>query len=106
VAAFLADDPALINSGGAHGISLLFHAALSGDLSLLDFLVEQGNRQDADEALHIAAGRGDTDLAKWFLARGADVTVRNFQNMTPLQVAEANEQAEVAALLRQHGAVG
>lgn len=105
VAAFLADDPALINSGGAHNISLLFHAALSGDLSLLEFLVEQGNTQTANEALHIAAARGDRALAEWFLARGADLTVRNFQNMTPLQVAEANDQEAVAALLRQHGAV-
>jgi ankyrin repeat protein len=104
VAAFLAEDPALINSGGAHGIPLLFHAALSGDVSLLEFLVERGNTQEADEALHIAAASGDVPLAQWFLARNADVTALNFQNMTPLQVAEANEQAEIAALLRQHGA--
>jgi ankyrin repeat protein len=104
VAAFLADDPTLINSGGAHNIPLLFHAALSGELSLLEFLVEKGNTQEADEALHIAAARGDLALAEWFLARGADVTARNFQNMTPLQVAEASEQEEVAALIRQHGA--
>jgi ankyrin repeat protein len=104
VAAFLAEDPALINSGGAHGIPLLFHAALSGDVSLLEFLVERGNTQEVDEALHIAAASGDVPLAQWFLVRNADVTALNFQNMTPLQVAEANEQAEFAALLRQNGA--
>jgi hypothetical protein len=83
---------------------LLFHAALSGDISLLEFLVEQGNTQAASEALHLAAARGDMALAEWFLARGADVTTRNFQNRTALQVAEASGQEEVAALLRQYGA--
>jgi ankyrin repeat protein len=43
-------------------------------------------------------------LAEWFLARGADVTTRNFQNRTALQVAEASGQEEAAALLRQYGA--
>jgi ankyrin repeat protein len=104
VAAFLAEDPALINSGGAHDIPLLFHAALSGDISLLEFLVEKGNTQAAYEALHLAAARGDMTLAEWFLARGADVTTRNFQNRTALQVAEASGQEEAAALLRQYGA--
>ncbi|MCB8945635.1 MAG: ankyrin repeat domain-containing protein [Ardenticatenaceae bacterium] len=105
VAAFLEADPTLVNSGGAHGISLLFHGALSGDLALLDFLVEKGNTQKAEGALHVAAARGDVALARWLLEHGADVTGRNFQEKTALEVAEANEQGAVAALLRDYGAV-
>jgi ankyrin repeat protein len=104
VAAFLANDPDLINSGGAHNIPLMFHAALSGDLALMQFLAEKGNTQTADNALHIAANRGDTAMTQWLLDRGADVNTKNFQDMTPLQIAAAQEQAEVAALLRNYGA--
>ena len=106
VAAFLVNDPDLINSGGAHNIPLMFHAALSGDLALMQFLAEKGNTQTADNALHIAANRGDTAMTQWLLARGADVNTTNFQDMTPLQIAEAQEQAEVAALLQSYGATG
>jgi ankyrin repeat protein len=105
VAAFLANDPDLINSGGAHNIPLMFHAALSGDLTLMQFLAEKGNTQTADNALHIAANRGDTAMTQWLLDRGADVNTKNFQDMTPLQIAETKEQAEVAALLRNYGAM-
>jgi ankyrin repeat protein len=105
VAAFLANDPDLINSGGAHNIPLMFHAALSGDLALMQFLAEKGNTQTADNALHIAANRGDTAMTQWLLDRGADVNTKNFQDMTPLQIAETKEQAEVAALLRNYGAM-
>jgi ankyrin repeat protein len=82
----------------------MFHAALSGDLALMQFLAEKGNTQTADNALHIAANRGDTAMTQWLLARGADVNTKNFQDMTPLQIAAAQEQAEVAALLRNYGA--
>src|SRR3712207_1734486 len=44
VAAFLAADPALANSAGAHGIPVLFHAALSGKTEIADLLVAQIGR--------------------------------------------------------------
>src|SRR5689334_3077462 len=36
VAAFLREDPALANKPGVHGISLLFHAALGGNIGIAD----------------------------------------------------------------------
>lgn len=104
VATFLEAEPQLINSGGAHNISLLFHAALSGDLSLLDFLVDKGNTQKGDDVLPIAARRGDLALAQWLLDHGAGVTARNFQDKTALQIAEEGKEEAVAALLRDYGA--
>lgn len=105
VVQFLEDDASLINSGGAHNISLLFHAALSGDLALLKLLVERGNTQSADQPLLVAVGRGDGQMASWLLARGADVAVTDFKQRTPLAIAEANADATMIALLKEYGAV-
>jgi ankyrin repeat protein len=104
VAAFLRADASQASSNGAHGIPLLFHAALSGRTEMADLLVAHGGGQGRDAALHGATRPGHTAMVRWLLERGAAVNTPNFQGKTPLQVALEAGHHEIADLLRQYGA--
>ena len=104
VAAFLATDPTQANATGAHGIPVLYHAALSGNPQVADVLLAHGGGAGLDDAVHGATRFGHVAMAEWLLAHGARPVARNFAGHTPLQVAEERGDAALAALLRQHGA--
>ena len=53
--------------------------------------------------LHWAAAMGREDAARVLLEKGADPNVLSGSGLTPLDVADANGTAGVAALLQQHG---
>ena len=99
VTQFLDETPELVNGNGVHGISLLYHAALSGNVELVEMLAERGNTQSPDQPLLGAVSYGRIDMAKWLLARGADKTITNFQNKTALDIASQLENEELIALL-------
>ena len=99
VAAFLDESPELVNGNGVHGISLLYHAALSGNVELVEMLVERGNTQSPDQPLLAAASYGRIEMAKWLLERGADKTTTNFQNKTALDIAKLRKDEALITLL-------
>lgn len=99
VAAFLDQDPKLVNGNGVHGISLLFHAALSGNVEQAEMLAQRGNNQNPDQPLLAAAMYGRTAMAKWLLERGADKTAKNFRDQTALDIAQLNEDQALIELL-------
>ena len=99
VAQFLDETPELVNGNGVHGISLLYHAALSGNIELVEMLVARGNTQSPDQPLLAAAGYGRIPMAKWLLARGADKSATNFQNKTALDIAKLLEDEKLIVLL-------
>lgn len=103
VATFLASDPALATSAGAHGITILFHTALSGKTEIADLLVAHGGGVGAGPALNAATPRGHRAMVEWLLAHGADPNVANFQGKLPVRIALDNGHPEIADLLRQHG---
>jgi uncharacterized protein len=105
VARFLNAEPALANACGVHGISLCYHAALSGNLDVLELIDQAGGHAGLDEALHAATRFGHTPVVAWLLEHGAtNLTIRNFEEKTPVQVALDKGYAEIVTLLRQHGA--
>lgn len=100
VAAFLKKDPALANGVGVHGISLLYHAALSGRVDLVEMLTEAGNSQSPDQPLLAAVYKGHQEMARWLLNRGATPSATNFQDKTALEIAEEFEDWEMVSLLK------
>jgi ankyrin repeat protein len=100
VRAMLKADPALANARGAHGITVMFHAAFSGNLEVAELLKTAGCNEGYNHALHAAIAGKHADMVAWLLANGVTVAdVPDFQNKTPLERAEASGQPEVVALL-------
>jgi tetratricopeptide (TPR) repeat protein len=56
--------------------------------------------------LHEAATRGNTDVAKLLIEKGADVNAKDYHNYTPAVVAEENKHPELAAMIRKQGGKG
>jgi ankyrin repeat protein len=101
---FLEEDPELANAAGAHGISLLFHTAYSGDVSIAEAIVAAGgSTSSAGHAVHAAVSKGHQEMISWLLERGADPNVPDFQGRTPLAVAEKQGNEAIAVLLRNAG---
>jgi ankyrin repeat protein len=105
VAHLLVQDAANAKQGGAHGIPLMSHVALSGDTDIADMVFAAGGTEGISFALHAAINKGHLNMVKWLIEHGAtDFSVKNWQDKTPLQVAVENNFDDIAALLREHGA--
>lgn len=105
VAAFLRENPELAKANGVHGISILFHAASSGNIEIVEMLVANGGGADAGNALHAAVRPGHTEMVEWLLARGGDPNTPDFSGKTTLDVALAQGHTAIADTLRAHGGV-
>jgi ankyrin repeat protein len=105
VRAFLAADPGLANARGAHGIPVMFHAAMSGSVEVTEVLRAHGCDEGYSSALHGAINFGHRDMVAWLLDHGAtQLDVKDYQDKTPLRRAEESGLTEIAELLRQRGA--
>lgn len=107
VASFLQADPRLAHATGAHGIPVLFHAAICGHTAAADLLVAHGADVHAGEggntALHGAARFGQTDMVEWLLNHGAHVNALDYERKTPLRVAVETGHVAAAEMLRRRG---
>jgi|WetSurMetagenome_2_1015567.scaffolds.fasta_scaffold142261_1 ankyrin repeat protein len=85
-------------------------AARAGDLAKVKALLKTNpdlisNRdQFGRMPLHWAAWDGQQDVAELLLAKGADVNVKDKDNLTPMHAAAAGGHKSVAELLLVHGA--
>ena len=106
VAAFLSEDASLANARGAHGISILFHAAMSGNIDVTELLLAHGGGEGINDALHGAVAYNHIAMAQWLLAHGVtDVNTLNYEDKTPLKVAHERGFSDMADVLRAHGGV-
>jgi ankyrin repeat protein len=104
VAAFLKQDSSLANARGAHGIPVLFHAAMSGQTEVAALLLEHGGGEGINTALHGAVNFGHIEMVRWLLEHGVtNVNAPNYEQKTPLSVATELGYTEIANLLREHG---
>ena len=102
--AFFQQDAAQAKRPGAHGIPMMFHAAISGSMEMTELLEEFGGGQDYSWALCGAAGWAWPELTERMLQRGADVNYVR-QERTPLDWAERVDGNDaVISILRAHGA--
>jgi ankyrin repeat protein len=103
---------ALSLAAGASGEADLLKAIRQGDAAAVKALLAQGTRADAKyrydrTALSFAADRGDVEIVKLLLERGADVNAKDtFYSATPLTWAAANGHVEVVRLLLGRDATG
>ena len=87
VRVFLDADPSLATAKGAHKITVLFHAAMSGKTEIADLLVERGGGEGAAHAIHGAISYGHLDMTRWLLEHGAknDLSVLNYEGNPPFR---------------------
>jgi ankyrin repeat protein len=96
-------DPSLANSGGAHNIPLIFHAAIGGNYELARFLADRGADTGpavSGSLLHAAIRANHAEMAAWALSLGADPDALDFENKTARQHAEELGRADIVALLQ------
>jgi ankyrin repeat protein len=113
VAFWLERDPTLIHERGAHDFPVMWYAVIGGaSLEAAELLLQHDAPVDQESvgttALHWCAARGALDLASFLIERGADPEAVGYKwsrdGETPLQLAVANGEAEMAALLKEAGA--
>jgi ankyrin repeat protein len=99
-------DPSLINARGAHGISLMAHAAWGNNVELAKMLFERGARTGMSHALGNAVMKGDVRMARWIIENGnPDFKWRNYEGKSLLNIASEAPNSDMITLLREHGAV-
>ncbi len=92
-------------------VTSLHSAAAARQLEIARVLLAHGanvNARQADSGftpLHEAAANGDRELAKLLLEKGADLNAKMKDGKTPLTFALSRSQPELAAFLRERGAV-
>ncbi len=101
----LDEDPSLIHARGAHGISLMAHAAWSNNVALASMLFERGATQGMSHALGNAVAKGNVRMARWIIEHGhPDFNWRNYEGKSLLDIAAEAPDKEMITLLREHGA--
>lgn len=102
-----------IDARDQHGQTALMNTAHAGQLELVRLLVEAGADLDVTakynlSALMLSLIAHHTEVARLLIEAGADVNIRSteaFQRKTALSLAEDAGYAEIAALLKQRGAI-
>ena len=109
---WLKRDPSLINERGAHDFPVMWYAVIGGgSVEMAELLAHHHVPLDQESvgttALHWCVRRGDRDLVRWLIERGADPEPVGFRNsrdgQTPLQVAIADDRSQMVALLKDLG---
>jgi len=106
VLALLAANSAVATCKGPHGLTMLYHTAISGDLIIAYALkaLLPPNAKDYNQALSAAARDGHLPMTKWLLENGAtNPNSPDFFGKTPLTVALEKGFADVAEEFRRHG---
>jgi uncharacterized protein len=106
VTAMVAKDAQQTQLCGSHGIPLMFHAALGGDMTVVETLVAHGADVNAGDgintALHGAVLTNRAELAEWLLAHDADPSLKDYAGNTPLTVGIELKRASVIEVLQRH----
>ncbi len=106
IAALLAVNPSVANAKGPHGFTLLYHAAISGDVAIAEALKPHlaPEAKDFNQALSAAARDGQLAMTSWLLKNGVtNPNVPDAFQKTPLAIALEKGFREVAEELRRNG---
>lgn len=107
VLGLLKADPQTATIKGPHNLTLLYHAAIGGDVVIAEAikpLLPADSSKEFNGALSAAARDGRLDMTKWLLANGVtNVNAPDGFKKTPLKIALEKGHVEVASVLREHG---
>jgi hypothetical protein len=108
VLALLQAEPATATTKGPHGLTLLYHAAIGGDVEIAaaikPLLPVENN--DFNQALTAAARDGRLAMTTWLLENGVtNVNAVDAFKKTSLKIALEKGFVEVAEALRRHGGI-
>jgi ankyrin repeat protein len=98
------------NAAQGDGMSVLHHAARSGNATLAELLIEKGANVEAKtrlgdyRPLHVASGSGRSAVVAILLAAGAEVNALTTTGAAPLHFAAASGSADTVAALLGAGA--
>jgi ankyrin repeat protein len=96
-------DPSLINATGAHGIPLMPHAAMSGNVDLAKMLYERGATSSLSHALGNAVMHGDARMARWLIeSTKPDLTWKSYEGKGLLTIAKETGKKEMLDLLAEY----
>ena len=109
----LAAEPARADERAGDGFTALHYACFFGGTEAVKTLLEAGADPNPPQdnamgvaPLHSAAAARDREAVRLLLEAGADANARQHGGYTALDAADQHEDAEMAALLRRHGATG
>ncbi|MFT3869566.1 MAG: ankyrin repeat domain-containing protein [Nibricoccus sp.] len=106
VIALLKVSPQAAVTKGPHNLTLLYHAAIGGEVAIAEAIKPHlaPNAPDFNQALSAAARDGRAPMTEWLLTNGAtNVNAPDAFRKTPLKIAVEKGFQDVAAILRKHG---
>ena len=107
LASITAANPEAVTAKGPHGITLLYHAASSGDVAMAELLKPHLPRQSKDysQALGAAVRDGHLAMTKWLLGNGViDWNAPDGYGKRLIASARDKGLTEIADELSKHGA--
>lgn len=96
----LAENPERIREKGAHNFSLMFHAALGGNLAIAGRIYDGVAKEGIDSALLASVMAGQHAMAKWLITKGVSLDNTDFRGRTALEYAVEIADAQMMSILR------
>jgi ankyrin repeat protein len=91
---------------GVHGFPVMYFPALHGHLDIAELLKAHGagvnGGNGANTPLHGAVVFQQVAMARWLLDRGADLASVNYEQKTPLQLAQDRHLDQMVTLLKDY----
>jgi hypothetical protein len=109
IESLLKSKPGIANVRGPHKYPLLYHAAISGDVSMAEAIRPHIDKDkisnDCNRSLQAAARDGHAPMIEWLFSNGAQNTdTKDVLGKSPLQLAEERGHKEAAMVLKKYGA--
>jgi ankyrin repeat protein len=103
VEAELASDPGRARARGVHDLPAIYFAAIGGQLEVAELLLAAGadvnETAPAAAPIHGAVMGGRPEVVRWFLERGADPSLSDFEGRSARELAVALQRPQLIALL-------
>jgi len=104
VKAYVLADSDTVNTGGAHNISLMAHAAICGKVSLTQFLKDHGAKVNNKSLEHAVRGN-QMEMVEWLVENGANPNSKDIFGNFHYDTAEKKGYQKISKFLRDQAGV-